>query len=280
MDSRENSRKEKSGKAELDWRVEITGDLIEVKAAFLRPPRGLPKKRGRCKGFTRASRLRMLKMVSKVDWAGITRGLFITLTYPDEVSECHHQARQLQRYKVLRSLENYCGNQFGALWRIEWKKRQSGVNRGKFYPHFHLIVPGVKFIPHEVVRAAWRSALGVTGPLATDVRKLSDKSMHQVYIAKYAAKMPDPSSLDYLTYPNIDGRHWGVHRPELIPRHKTIVYDGLSEQCVNALKDMARGEFKWYGEYAELGFCMFGKLGASMVRAVSELCLDYGFDQP
>lgn len=259
---------------ELYWRVEITGDLIECKAQFLRPPRGLPKRRGTCKGFTRASRLRMLKMVSKIDWKNITRGLFITLTLPDACWPMDSSRRTQARHVFLRDLERRLGKPCGALWRIEWQKRQSGVNRGKFLPHFHLIIPGVQFVPWQFINDRWKAALGHRGIVVTDVRRLSDKSMHQVYIAKYAAKLPSLSSLDYLSYLNIDGRHWGVHRPSLIPKHKTVVYDGLSDERVEALKSLAREKFSWYGEYAELGFSMFGKLGAKMVEAVRQLCVD------
>jgi len=259
---------------ELYWSVAITGDLIECKAQFLRPPRGLPKKRGKCKGFTRGSRLRMLKMVSKVDWKNITRGLFVTLTFPDAVWPMELQRRNQARHTFLRDIERHLGVPIGALWRIEWQKRKTGVNKGKFLPHYHLILPGCKFIRWQFVNERWRAALQYRGIVVTDVRKLSDKTMHQVYIAKYAAKLPELSSLDYLSYLNIDGRHWGVHRPSLIPKHATVVYDGLSEKHIEGLKKLAREKFAWYGEYAELGFSMFGKLGAGMVDAVRRLCLD------
>jgi hypothetical protein len=182
--------------------------------------------------------------------------------------------RNQARHTFLRDVEHLLGFSIGALWRIEWQKRKSGVNKGKFLPHFHLIIPGCRFIPWQKINERWRAALGYRGFVVTDVRRLSDKTMHQVYIAKYAAKLPELSSLDYLAYLNIDGRHWGVHRPALIPRHKTIVYDGLDEERVEALKSLARENFDWYGEYAELGFSMFGRLGAKMVDAVRKLCVD------
>jgi len=265
----------RTSSAELDWRVEITGDLVEVKAAFLHPPRGLPKRRGICKGFTRGSRLRMFKMVSRVDWSNIKTGLFLTLTYPDEVAFPDRVARGRHLYVFLRSLENILGAQFGALWRVEWLPRQTGVNRGKVYPHFHLIIPGIRYINWMTIRAAWGRAIGHRGKLVTHVQRLSDSTMHRVYIAKYCAKLPELSSLVHGTYSNIDGRHWGVHRRNLVPMHKKVVYDGLSEACVNELQTIGREKFAWYGEYAELGFSMFGKLGAEMREAVRQLCLDY-----
>ena len=218
----------------------------------------------------------MLKMVSKVDWSHITSGLFVTLTYPDAVDSSVHLERNKHRYVFLRSLERHVGRQCGALWRIEWVARKSGVNKGKFLPHFHLIIPGICFVPHQKIRQWWKQAIGATGHVATDVKRLSSKRHHAVYIAKYAAKPADPSSLDSVTYLNITGRHWGVHRPRCIPRHKTVVYDGLTEAHVARLKDIARERFTWYGEYAELGYSMFGSLGARMVSAIREIVLDVG----
>lgn len=262
---------------QLDWKVVIRGDLIEVKAEFLRPPRGIPKKRGKCKAFTRSSRLRMLKMVSVIDWSSITSGIFVTLTYPDSVRFPKYNDRSKHLYLFCRYLEQHLGKQVGVLWRVEWMKRKSGAKRGKWYPHFHLIIPAVKYVHRNLIRQWWRDTIKAIGPLSTDVKALTDRTHHAVYIAKYAAKLPEFGSLDYVSYLNsVDGRHWGVKRPSLIPKHTKITYDGLSAECIECLKQVAFENLPSYGKYSELGYCMFGKLGAAMKNAIAELCLDFG----
>jgi hypothetical protein len=177
-----------------------------------------------------------------------------------------------------RSIESHLGRHVSALWRVEWKARASGSLKGCCCPHFHLIIFSIPFIPYQKIRSWWRQAIGYgSGPLATDVQSLGDKRHHAVYIAKYAAKRPDPS-LDSLSKINIDGRHWGVHRRKVVPWCKTVTYDGLNDQQVERLKQIGYDEFSWYGEYAELGFSAFGILGERLRNEIERICLDVGED--
>lgn len=265
------------GKPDLDWRVEITGDVLAVKAAFLQAPRTPVKQRGQInKGFTYGSRKRMLITTSKIDWSRVTTGLFVTLTYPDDVECVDSRDRNKHRYRFMRDMENHLSSRCGAIWRIEWKKRLSGLNKGKYRPHFHLIIFNVRYIPYKTINLAWKKAIGAKGHVNTDVKRLGDKRHHAVYIAKYAAKVDPLLSLDSLANLNNLGRHWGVHRRNQIPWHKTTVYDGLNDQQIERLKQIGYDTFAWYGEYAELGYTAFGVLGNRLRQAVCEICLDVG----
>jgi hypothetical protein len=265
------------GTPETDWSVVETGNHIQVKATFLRPPRTPRKKKGQInRGFTYASKIRLLKKFAEIDWSSVSAGLFITLTYPDEVECLAPYERNRHRYLFLRYLEAHLSVQCGAFWRLEWKKRKSGVNRGTFYPHFHLLILNVSFIPHELIRQWWRDAIGYKGkPLSTDIRNLFGKKDYAHYVAKacYTAK---DCSLDSLPKLNKLGRHWGVHRPLLVPRCQTTVYDGLNEQQIERLKQVAFEKFAWYGEYAELGFSLFGSAAEVLGPSIREICLDVG----
>jgi hypothetical protein len=95
------------------------------------------KKRGQIHGFSRASRRRMMQFLAKVR---LDDGLplFGTTTYPDIFPE------QAEKFK--RDLETLIERlkrrfpQIGLLWRLEFKKRKSGVNQGKIAPHFHWLL--------------------------------------------------------------------------------------------------------------------------------------------
>jgi hypothetical protein len=274
MDTREKFVDETGNTNPQHWQVEITGQHVAVKCQFLRPFSAHRKPRGKIKTFSARSRKRMLEWISKVNWKGITNGTFVTLTFPDEICFMGKDNRGLCLYKFFRSMENYLGREIGALWRCEWIDRKSGLHVGMFAPHYHIIIPEARFISKKKIVQWWTSACQWDEPINVDKRRLNDADHHKLYVAKYAAKMPDFSLLGYVSYSNIDGRHWGYHRPSLIPKFPTVVYDGLSERQIEMLKYLGRVHFDWYGEFAELGYTMFGKLGTEMVEAIRKLCLD------
>jgi hypothetical protein len=101
--------------------------------------------RGKCKGFSRGSRRRLLDRLNTVSKAAELPA-FITMTFPDDVfidsaSKFAEFAKaKLDTFiKRLRRVEPAaCG-----LWRIEWQSRKSGKHEGKLFPHFHLLLWGL-----------------------------------------------------------------------------------------------------------------------------------------
>lgn len=104
-----------------------------------------PESRGKCKGFSRGSRRRLLDRLNTVSKAAELPA-FITMTFPDDVfidsaAEFAEFAKsKLDTFiKRLRRVEPAaCG-----LWRIEWQSRKSGKHEGKLFPHFHLLLWGL-----------------------------------------------------------------------------------------------------------------------------------------
>jgi len=274
MDAREKFVDSSGNTNPQHWQVEITGEHVAVKCQFLRPFRSMRKPRGKITKFTSRSRKRMLEWVSKVDWSNVTDGSFITLTFPDELLPMSARSRSKCLYEFFRRWEGHIGWEMGALWRCEWVERKSGKYTGIFCPHYHLIVPGARFTSKAKVRQWWAEALRWDGYVDVDKKHLDDADKHKLYVSKYAAKMPDFSLLGNVSYCQIDGKHWGYFKPHLIPRFATKVYDGLSDEQIEMLKYLGRVHFDWYGEYAELGYTMFGRLGREMVEAIRKLCLD------
>lgn len=95
------------------------------------------RKRGQIHGFSRASRRRMMQLLAKVRLDELLP-LFGTTTYPDIFPD---EAEKFKR--DLQTLIERLKRRFprvGLLWRLEFKRRKSGVNAGKVAPHFHWLL--------------------------------------------------------------------------------------------------------------------------------------------
>jgi hypothetical protein len=95
--------------------------------------------RGDIAEFTGASRRRMLEMMARVETSEVP--FFVTLTYPDNFP--------LYSEKFKRDLETLCARllrrwpKAAVIWKLEFKERRSGRNKGKVAPHYHLFVYNV-----------------------------------------------------------------------------------------------------------------------------------------
>jgi hypothetical protein len=230
--------------------------------------------RGKVKGFSRAARLRMLKTVAAIDWRKVNGGLFITLTYPDSVADRTASTRNVDRHRFLRYMEKHLQRKVGALWRLELLPRKSGERKDQISPHFHFMVFGATFIPHEIVRGWWRSVLHVEGHLCTDVRKMNDGKHAGKYIAKYAAKAQSPS-LDDATYLNtLAGRFWGIHRRELVPFHYVKMIGHVDENDVAEAEEQIAKVFRDFPRGEKIGFTLFGRGAATIGKKMYEKSVD------
>lgn len=98
-----------------------------------------PKKRGEVTEFTAASRRRMLDFMAKIDNTLIP--LFVTLTYPDNFP-AYHETFKSHLDLLGQRIRRRWPEAF-IVWKLEFKERQSGENKGKLAPHYHLFVYGV-----------------------------------------------------------------------------------------------------------------------------------------
>ena len=111
-----------------------------------------PPKRGEVSEFSDSSRRRMLELLSKLLRDRLP--LFVSLTYPDSFPS--------YRETFKRDLEVFCQRLLrkwplaSVLWKLEFKERLSGENKGKVAPHYHLFVYGVPALfPFQPERRAW-----------------------------------------------------------------------------------------------------------------------------
>jgi hypothetical protein len=117
-------------------------------------------KRGEVTRFSESSRLRLMRLLNMV--RNDIRPLFVTLTYPDEFGERYQEPEVWKR--DIRAFEHRFRRAFPGcsfVWRLEVVDRKSGEFVGKFFPHFHLLVFGVKLREmREFVPVNWNEIAG------------------------------------------------------------------------------------------------------------------------
>jgi hypothetical protein len=256
------------------WDAEVRGGLIALKGRLKYPKRTGGGKRRAIRSFSRQSRFRMFKMIASIDWQCRKRGLFITLTFPDEVMPVAKERRMRALAEFFRQVEAFLGCEVSALWRCEWEERLSGTHKGMYLPHYHLIVFDVRYIPYKMINLFWQRAINWTGYVRTEVKRLATKKAHGIYIAKYCAKVPHLSSLVSVAYSRIDGKHWGYYRRKKLPRATQWYFEDISLSNVMTLRDLASSALTWYDQETDAGFTVFGKFGEKMAQSVLNLLLD------
>jgi len=203
----------------VSWMAHVQGDLVSVQCCRHRQTPRPAGRRGAIVGFSRQARFRLLKLIATINWPEALPCLFITLTYPDECVATRSTIRNKHRYLFHRRLEKALAIELPMLWRVEWKPRLSGVNKGIYLPHIHLLLFGVRFIAIETVRAFWNATIGHSGWCSIWLEECGTGKHAALYVAKYCAKVePAIGSLDKRTYLNT-GRQYGFTRKPLIPLH-------------------------------------------------------------
>lgn len=250
----------------VSWYCKQQGDCTEVfrKLNYTQVDAKAP--RGVVGAFTRESRMRLLRTVSRIAWDDVTDSTFITLTYPDSQIATSHAKRSSHRAQFIRDLEKDLGCHTPLLWRIEFKPRQSGECRGMFAPHFHLLAFNVPYVHHADIRKWWRRILDVEGPLATDVKSVSGPRGAGRYLSKYVSKY---ASLDYAAYrnnPYLRGRHWGLTRKPLVPFAPITVNREMTASEADHAQSYASGALGFYDPVLGGGFTLFGKDHSEKIR--------------
>jgi len=252
------------------------GELLEITYVKANGFRRSPGRRAMCRGFTPSARLRMLKTVAKIHWESVGPSLFLTLTYPDAVANRTMEERTKDRHRFLRDMENYLGRETGALWRIEWQARKSGKLKGTMVPHVHLIVFDCKWLPWTKLCKLWQAVLAVDGVPVCYVQRIRGQRDVAKYVCKYAAKPVDASLLVVPSYLNITGRHWGIHRPSLIPWCERRTDFRLTPAEMRLLENAAATKIPYFLKGTKTGFCLFGPVVKQVMEEIRLRRLDNG----
>ena len=180
--------------------------------------------RGVVKGFSSASRLRLLKWLARVRLDALLP-LFLGLTYPDNAPlDCHKYKRDIKVFiqRLVYEFPDVCG-----FWRLEFVPRLSGTLLGELVGHFHLVLWGItlprgrdeKKAFYARIRRIWWEVVGSGDPdhLEAGTRLEPIRSRRGVffYVSKYIGKV-DESALA-MRYTEGLGRVWGTIQAEKLP---------------------------------------------------------------
>lgn len=209
------------------------GSLIEVNKGHIKlDPKG-GGIRGPITGFSQAARRNFIHKLGTVNKTKLP--LWVTLTLPDEFDVNVQQLRKFfERFR--RRLER---RGCSGIWRLEWKRRISGLHVGEWYPHYHLMIWGAELIEFRAWMAkAWWLCCGKlsTAHLSAGTNAKPVETWKQLcwYVSKYMAKVEDlPIDLDNI------GRLWGVVNPDAIPWAELIEWT-IPDKTANKLFRLMR----------------------------------------
>jgi hypothetical protein len=182
--------------------------------------REVKSRRGVITEFSPKSRRRMLNSLAIInqDQAGLPS--FLSPTYPDEVLP----VTEKQVKRDLGVLRMAFLRRYGAhpvLWRREMKARKSGLRKGEWAPHLHLLIWGVEptLEDRQWFADTWVRITGGEGQVWES--KQHAVAVHPkswlmpdswrgtlAYVSKYCAKVAEGPGF---------GRSWGYWRRELLP---------------------------------------------------------------
>ena len=156
--------------------------------------------RGQIKEFSRASKKRILYRLNEMDRQVISKGMFVTLTYPKDYPTFAGAKLDLQNW--LKRLKRKYPSA-GWFWREELQKRGA--------PHFHVLILGVKFIPNQWVARSWYDVCGQLCPehlkAGTEIKRVKSYKECTAYFSKRLANYISKESPADIDNP---GRFWGV----------------------------------------------------------------------
>lgn len=182
------------------FRVIFHAGLLRVIAADLqidggarRPSRRMGGgRRGQVRGFSKASRKRLIEKMAAIRQPG--KMTFLTLTYPDAFPigcVADWKADQEAFFMALRRRVP----DVRAIWRMELNDRKSGENRGLIAPHWHLMAFTAAEIPPDVLdelRKDWHRIAGNADENHLEhgfhTAPVRSRRHAMAYVSKYIAK--------------------------------------------------------------------------------------------
>lgn len=222
----------------------LTGRLIKVTKSGVCMGVVSSCRRGKVKAFGKNHRRRLLYKLGMIDKSIVPD--FVSLTYPGRYEGDVESAKR--DLNVLNKRMTRLGA--AAIWRLEWKVRQSGESVGLSVPHFHMFVwRPAGWTRKDYMRWVTQAWYEVVGSCQADHLKAGTRveymrSWHGVscYAAKYIGKV------DESAVPENCGRQWGVINRKLIPWSEMVHQSITDQECDKAFKlfEEIVGKKIWY----------------------------------
>lgn len=220
-------------------------------------------KRQACLSFTHRSRAAMLRTCAMLNKEKCVGALFVTLTYhlPDswESGGPEQWKRHLEEFYRRLSRKWKAAS---YIWKLEPQERGA--------PHFHLMVFGVKFLPHQWVAQTWHDIVnGKNLDYAHLIAGTSCEAMRSFRgVMSYCGKHYMGKECGGFGYPV--GRFWGIMGRKFLPLSERA-YQDTSTYLGIALRRVARGYFKSLGlrkRKMSRGFRIYSQNPAQWVRVL------------
>lgn len=250
--------------------VIFQGEMVKVKTRSLtdRPIDQQGSGRKPITRFSPKARKNMLDTVSRINW-GLTRAVFVTLTYHENLRNAHKAKRDL------RTLEKRLFRAFGdkaVLWKLEPQKRGAW--------HFHLIVWDCPNEAYDWFLPNWQEVTGDPTITEVKVEPLLSAKKGRSYVSKYCGKPIDNAflqtfllfllkcplgmipaiALDYqpnLPGCSLPGRFWGIENRALIQWAKEFLLTIPIDATFHRFKRAARKHWHGVNTKKGMGFTIY-----------------------
>lgn len=241
--------------------IEAQGSLLRMRVLGqgARPPVS-SSVRGRIRGFSAKSRLRLLRFFARMRMTGV-RATFITLTFKGyPTNEVAKLALHAFLQRIARSFPTA-----SCVWRMEYQKRGS--------IHFHLLCFNLPYWDWKEILAAWK-ACSRQRIARIDVTLIKSRRGVQSYISKYIAKCDKKSGKAFFIHPPYlhgcrkwrKGRFWGYHNKKALPLGEK--FEGLLTDT-KAIKRLSNAAWEIIGSatrFGSLSFHLFYDKAVSIAR--------------
>jgi hypothetical protein len=257
-------------------KITMQGSLLTWKVFGHNFKKPKSKKGRKVVGFSKASRLKLIKVLATIDWTQASPCLFVTLTYPDECQRSYAAELSKDRSWFWRQMEDYAKRQLSCIWRMEWKERQSGELKGQWMPHYHLMVFNYQWIEHEAVNEMWRNALGHAQYVRTEVKRMANPSQAGYYVCKYQAKPEDCSLVNGVHLNCLPGRQWGILRRKCLPLAEKVELSLADGEAARLARKKAAEAYKGIDLTQDQSFTLIGKRAEEIWAIFEQMALTEG----
>lgn len=205
------------------------GSLLKVSKNRVNPFEGQSRDwvRGKIKGFSRASRRRLMRSLAKVNKG--EKPQFVTLTYPSEWPDDPKEwKKQIERFNKRMK---YRFPKYAAFWKLEFQKRGA--------PHFHMLVWGLpKQSMKDFIALHWYEVVGSGDEkhlrAGTQIQRIRSWRGVMAYASKYLGKSQEDNNDQPV------GRFWGIYNRSCVPWSDEVIYLVTQSQIIMAMRYMRR----------------------------------------
>lgn len=247
--------------------LEAQGSLLTMKILGVKSrPKQTSPKRGRIKGFSYKSRLRLLRFMARLKVKGV-RATFITLTFKGYPS--NEEAKT-----ALHAFLQVVGRNFkqaALVWRMEYQRRGS--------IHFHLLAFNLPYWKWQNILSTWKRITSQS-VARVDVRLVRSRRGVMNYVSKYIAKVQKRRAKTFfISVPYLHvgrkwrkGRYWGYHNKKALPLGEKVAGVLTDEKGIKRLAASAWNIIGQETRFGSISFNLFVDHAVSLATRNIEKC--------